>query len=105
MDVLKQTSPTCVPCAPKDSPSKMRPSSRARIACIARPLAAFIVRESRKLNFYGPPRAPARDRARSFFSDYEHEQNMKKPEPLTQSGLSKFLPRKCRLGGYPVPFR
>src|SRR6266581_764693 len=30
MAVLKQTSPTRVPVAPKDSPSKYRPSSRAR---------------------------------------------------------------------------
>src|SRR4051812_26954169 len=32
MEVLKQTSPTRVPLAPNDSPSKIRPSSRARIA-------------------------------------------------------------------------
>src|SRR5213593_4975025 len=30
MAVLKQTSPTRVPVAPKDSPSKYRPTSRAR---------------------------------------------------------------------------
>jgi hypothetical protein len=32
MEVLKQTSPTEVPVAPNDSPSKIRPSSNARSA-------------------------------------------------------------------------
>src|SRR4051812_28206040 len=41
MEVLKHASPTRVPLAPNDSPSKIRPSSRARIARMLAQCAAY----------------------------------------------------------------
>src|SRR3954453_21282596 len=67
MEVLKQISPVQVACAPNASPSKYRPSSRARIALLIEglryvPLASRASRNSARANDHwkaGPKKADA----------------------------------------------
>src|SRR4029077_4917452 len=93
MEVLKHTSPTRVPVAPNDSPSKIRPSSRASNARIKSQCLARLCDPVELVIAIG----------RCWCEhDYEHEHE--KPESKRSTRVFKLLPRRCRLGGSPVPF-
>src|SRR6478736_5082560 len=100
MEVLKQTSPTRVPVAPNDSPSKIRPSSRARIARMFAQCAAsrrffkfvivlvlMLVLGLQRIDY-----------------DYEHEhEHEKTPNRFRDSGFLKYYPDSAVKVDIPFP--
>src|SRR4029077_16456317 len=122
MAVLKQTSPTRVPVAPNDLPLKYLPSSSARTARIQfknvqRPTfnvqrSTFNVQRSTKINSElkhwaldvrrSPRRSPAKAEVGWAFSVAKKEKGL---DRQSTQAFAEFLPRRCRLGESPVPFR
>jgi hypothetical protein len=115
MAVLKQISPTRVPVAPNDFPSKYLPSSRARRARIQfKNVQRSTLNAQRSTKIHSelkhwaldvqrsPRRSPAKAEADWAFSVAKKEKGL---DRQSTQAFAEFLPRRCRLGESPVPFR